>query len=66
MFAQALTAHKIARIVYHMLKYRVQYEDIGAEAFGCIQRERDLAILRKKAAKLGFTLIQPESVQVAV
>lgn len=66
LFAQALTAHKIARIVYHMLKYRVQYEDIGAEAFGCIQRKCDLAILRKKAAKLGFTLIQPESVQVAV
>lgn len=66
LFAQALTAHKLARIVYHMLKYRVQYEDIGAEAFGRIQRERDVAILRKKAAKLGFTLIQPESVPVAV
>jgi transposase len=66
LFAQALTAHKIARIVYHMLKYRVQYEDIGAEAFGRIQRERDVAILRKKAAKLGFTLIQPESVPAAV
>jgi transposase len=66
LFAQALTAHKIARIVYHMLKYRAQYEDIGAEAFGRIQRERDVAILRKKAAKLGFTLSQPESVQAAV
>lgn len=66
MFAQALTAHKIARIVYHMLKYRVQYEDIGAEAFGRIQREREVAILRKKAAKLGFSLSQPESVQAAV
>jgi transposase len=56
MFAQAATAHKLARIVYHLLKYRVQYEDIGAEAFGRIQQERDLTILRKKAAKLGFTL----------
>jgi len=62
MFAQAATAHKMARIVYHMLKYRVQYEDIGAEAFGHIQRERDVTILRKKAAKLGFTLVPPDSV----
>src|SRR5258708_23559048 len=28
-FAQVATAHKIARIVYHMLKYQVQYADIG-------------------------------------
>jgi hypothetical protein len=66
MFAQAVTAHKLARIVYHMLKYRVQYEDMGAEAFGRLQREREVAVLRKKAAKLGLTLIQPESVQAVV
>lgn len=64
MFAQAATAHKIARIIYHMLKYHVQYEDIGADAFGQIQRERDVTLLRKKAAKLGFTLTASGSVQV--
>ena len=32
-FAQVATAHKIARTVYHMLKFRVQYEDIGASNF---------------------------------
>ena len=63
MFAQAATAHKMARIVYHMLKYHIQYEDIGAEAFGRIQRERDVAILSKKAAKLGFTLTANGPVQ---
>ena len=63
MFAQVATAHKMARIVYHMLKYRVQYEDVGAEAFGQLQRERDLAILRKKAAKLGFSLTATDSSQ---
>jgi transposase len=65
LFAQVATAHKIARIVYHMLKYRVQYQDIGAEEFGRIQRERDVAILRKKAAKLGLTLTTLESAQPA-
>jgi transposase len=56
MFAQVATAHKIARIVYHLLKYHVQYEEIGAEEFVRKQRERDIAVLRRKAAKLGLTL----------
>jgi len=66
MFAQVATAHKIARTVYHLLKYHVQYEDIGAEVFDQKQRERDVAALRKKAAKLGFELIGPELMQSSV
>lgn len=60
-FAQVATAHKIARTVYHLLKYHVQYVDIGAEEYVQKQREREVAALRKKAAKLGFnlTLSQP-------
>ena len=56
-FAQVATAHKIARAVYHMLRYRVQYEDIGANGFEQKQREREVVALYKKAAKLGFTLL---------
>jgi transposase len=56
LFAQVATAHKIARTVYHLLKYRVSYEDMGAKEFEAKQSERDIAYLRKKAAKLGFTL----------
>lgn len=66
LFAQVATAHKIARAVYHMLKHHVQYEDIGAQVFEQRQRERDVAALRKKAAKLGFTLVEPEPVPQAV
>jgi len=33
MAAQVTTAHKLARTVYHMLKYHVQYEELGALAF---------------------------------
>jgi transposase len=56
--AQALvaTAHKIARTVYHMLKYRVSYHDIGAAEYTRRFRERELQYLQKKAAKLGYTL----------
>jgi transposase len=56
--AQALvaTAHTIARTVYHMLKYRVPYHDIGAAEYNKRFRERELQYLQKKAAKLGSTL----------
>jgi hypothetical protein len=56
--AQALvaTAHKIARTVYHMLKHRVPYHDIGAAEYAQRFREREMRYLQKKAAKLGYTL----------
>jgi hypothetical protein len=56
--AQALvaTAHKIARIVYHMLQDRVPYHDMGAAEYDKRFRERALKYLQKKAAKLGYTL----------
>jgi hypothetical protein len=56
--AQALvaTAHKIARTVYFMLKYKVPFADIGAEGYESQQRERELTYLQRKAAKLGFDL----------
>ena len=60
LFAQVATAHKIARTVYHLLKYRVAYEDMGAEEFARKQQERDVLALQKRAAKLGFTLVAPE------
>jgi transposase len=65
LFAQVATAHKLARMVYHVLKYHVQYQDIGAAGFEQKQRERDVTALRKKAAKLGFVLNTTESVQAA-
>ncbi len=63
--AQVATANKIARTLYHMLKYHVQYEDMGAEEFERRHRERDVKALRKRATKLGFTLVESQSVQAA-
>jgi hypothetical protein len=64
--AQALvaTAHKIARTVYFMLKYKVSYQDIGAEGYETQQRDRELAYLKRKAAKLGFDLMPKETALV--
>jgi len=52
------TAHKLARIVYHMLKHRTPYRDLSAEAYEQRARAREIATLRKKAAKLGLTLVE--------
>jgi hypothetical protein len=46
----------MARTVYHMLKDRVPYHDIGAAEYNTRFRERELQYLQKKAAKLGYTL----------
>jgi hypothetical protein len=63
--ALVATAHKIARTVYYMLQHRVQYHDLGAVAYEQKQQERELAYLKKKAAKLGFTLVEHALAPVA-
>jgi transposase len=50
------TAHKIARVFYHMLKHRVPYHDLGGEEYERRARERELRNLERRAAKLGLTL----------
>jgi transposase len=56
MQAQVATAHKIARTVYHLLKYKTPYQAIGAKAYEQQAKDRELAHLRKKAAQLGYAL----------
>jgi hypothetical protein len=50
------TAHKIARVVYHLLKHREAYEPLSAQDYDQHWQDRELAVLKKKAAKLGFSL----------
>jgi len=54
--ALVATAHKIARTVYHILKDHQPYQDLGAAEYEKKHAERELAALRRRAAKLGFTL----------
>jgi transposase len=51
------TAHKIARVFYHVLKHRVPFEPISLEQFDQQVQQREIANLKKKAAKLGFTVL---------
>ena len=61
--AQALvaTAHRIARTVYFLLKYKAAYHDLGADGYETQQREHELAALKRRAAKLGFDLTTKEA-----
>jgi hypothetical protein len=63
--AQVATAHKIARTVYFMLKYKVPFDEIGAQGYETQQRKRELTHLQRKAAKLGFDLVPRAEAAVA-
>jgi transposase len=52
------TAHKIARIVYHVLTQRTPFRDLSAAAYEQRTRDRDIAALRKKATRFGLTLVK--------
>jgi transposase len=54
------TAHKIARIVYHLLTHRTPFRDLSATEYERRTRDRDIAALRKKATKLGLTLVESQ------
>lgn len=51
------TARKIACIVYHMLKDKTDYVDHGAAHYEEKCRQRAVRNLRRKAAKLGLTVV---------
>jgi transposase len=51
------TAHKIARMIYHMLKYRVDYVDPGQDYYEQKYRERIIKNLQRKAQALGMQLV---------
>ena len=55
--ATVACAHAIARVVYRMLKYKVEYETISVEEYEAKYKEQQIKYMRKKAAKLGFELV---------
>jgi len=54
-------AHRLARLVYRMLKYGQQYADKGAEYYENRYRRQEIEFLKKKASKLGLHITQAES-----
>ena len=55
--ALTATAHKLARMVYFMLKNRTAYTDPGVSYYEQQYRERLVRSLKRKAAAMGFDLI---------
>ena len=56
------TAHKLARIIYYMLKERQPYRDPGEGYYEQQYQERLLKKLKRQAAELGLQLVpQPAS-----
>jgi transposase len=55
--ATVATAHAIARVVYRMLKYKVEYEKINVEEYEQKYKEQQIKYMKKKAEKFGFQLV---------
>lgn len=66
--AQAVvaTAHKIAQVVYRLLKFKIDDQAVSAQEYDRRFREREIRYLQRKAAKLGFTLSPSTSPALAV
>ena len=56
MKANVATAHKLARIIYFMLKHKTPYYDPGIQAYEAQQRAYRLKHLQRQAACLGMKL----------
>lgn len=54
------TAHKLARIIYMMIKDQIEYVDLGADYYEQKYKEREIAKLKRKAAKLGLKVVPLE------
>ena len=59
------TAHKLARLVYSMLKHGTAYVDVGEDYYERQYRERVVQSLTRRAKELGLVLV-PAPVQEAV
>ena len=55
--ATTAVAHKIAKIIYQMLKYRVRYKEIGQDYYEKQYHDRLVKSLTRRAEELGFNLI---------
>lgn len=51
-------AHRLARLVFRMLKYGQEYVDKGTQYYEQRHREQQLQLLKKKAAALGLQVIE--------
>lgn len=55
--AVTATAHKLARLIYTMLRYGTEYVDIGQEAYEQRYHKRVLKNLNRRAKQMGYMLM---------
>jgi transposase len=55
--ATVATAHAIARVVYRMLKYKVEYDQMDVAEYEKKYEEQQIRYMKKKAAKFGYQLV---------
>jgi transposase len=60
--ANVATAHKIACVFYHMLKFKVPYQPLSIPDYEAQFREKQIKYLAQKAAKLGFYITPSQAV----
>jgi len=60
------TAHKLARLVYSMLRYGTAYVDAGQQAYEQKYRDRVLTNLQRKAKAFGYQLVHVEDLDEGV
>jgi len=63
--AVTATARKLAVLVYRMLRYHMPYREMSTADYDQLQRSRILRGLRKRAASLGFELVDTTTGLVA-
>ena len=51
------TAHKLARLIYSMLRYGQEYVAAGAEYYETQHQQRALRAAKRRAARLGYQLV---------
>ena len=58
MKAITATAHKLAKIIYNMLRHGVEYKEAGQTYYEEQYRDRIFKNLKRKAAEFGFNLVE--------
>ncbi|MFN0156370.1 MAG: IS110 family transposase [Gaiella sp.] len=54
------TAHKLARLIYRMIKFGTEYVDRGQEYYDRRYRTRVVSTLMRRAEELGYSLVRKE------
>jgi hypothetical protein len=61
--ATVATAYAMARVVYRMLKYQMEYDPLSVNEYQKRYEEQQIKYMKKRAAKLGYQLVPtPEPV----